>query len=74
MVWACFWFIEGKIRRSELYLLNRDFKSKKHGYFARSYLEVLDDQMPNDKTPPLSCRTLTLLLIKLTRYAELKGN
>jgi hypothetical protein len=53
MVWACFWFIEGKIRRSELYLLNRDFESKKHGYSARSYLEVLDDQMPKCWEPGL---------------------
>ena len=53
MVWACFWFIEGKICRSELYLLNRDFKSKKHGYSVRSYLKVLDDQMPRCWEPRL---------------------
>jgi len=26
--------------------LDRDFESKKHGYSAKSYLEVLEDQMP----------------------------
>ena len=46
MIWACFWFIQGKIRRSNLYILNCDFESKKHGYSACSYLEVLDNQMP----------------------------
>ena len=25
-----------------MYLINRDFESKKHGYSARSYIEVLD--------------------------------
>ena len=53
MVWACFWFIEGQIRRSELYLLDRDFEAKKHGYSARSYLQVLDDQMPRCWEPGL---------------------
>ena len=46
MVWACFWGNpRGGIGRSELYILDRDFESKKHGYSARSYLEVLEDQI-----------------------------
>ena len=53
MVWACFWFVQGKIRRSDLYILDRDFESKKHGYSARSYLEVLEDQMPKCWEPGL---------------------
>ena len=53
MVWACFWFIVGKIRRLDLYLLDRDFKLKKHGYSVRSYLEVLEDQMPKCWEPGL---------------------
>ena len=53
MVWGCFWFIQGKIRRSDLYLLDRDFESKNHRYSARSYLEVLDDQMPKCWEPGL---------------------
>ena len=38
MVWGCFW----DIGRSQLYIMDRDFKSKKHRYSANSYLEVLD--------------------------------
>ncbi len=41
MVWACFWGLE----RSNLYALKRDFESKKHGYFARSYINVLEDNL-----------------------------
>jgi transposase len=53
MVWACFWFVAGKIHRSDLYIMDRDFESKKHGYSARSYLEVLEDQMPRCWLPGL---------------------
>jgi transposase len=42
MVWGCFW----GAGRSELFILNRDFASKKHGYSTASYVEVLDDQLP----------------------------
>lgn len=45
MVWGCFWGRNGVIGRSDLYVLDRDFESKKHGYSARSYLDVLDNQM-----------------------------
>ena len=38
MVWAGFWG-GGK---TPLYIMDRDFESKKHGYSARSYIEVLD--------------------------------
>ena len=38
MVWGCFW----DHGRSDLYVMDRDFESKKHGYSARSYLQVLD--------------------------------
>jgi len=38
MVWGCFWG-DG---RSSLHILDRDFESKKHGYSANSYIEVLD--------------------------------
>ena len=38
MVWGCFW--DGG--RSNLYIMDRDFESAKHKYFANSYLEVLD--------------------------------
>ena len=41
MVWAAFWG-EGK---SNLYKLARDFESKKIGYSANSYLEILDDNL-----------------------------
>ena len=38
MVWGCFW----DTGRTGLYLMDRDFESKKHGYSANSYIEVLD--------------------------------
>ena len=38
MVWGCFW----DTGRTGLYLMDRDFESKKHRYSANSYLEVLD--------------------------------
>jgi hypothetical protein len=41
MVWGCFW----DHGRSDLYVLDRDFESKKHGYSANSYIEVLDAQL-----------------------------
>ena len=41
MVWAAFWG-EG---RSDLYKLARDFESKKIGYSANSYLEILDNNL-----------------------------
>ena len=34
MVWGCFWSKNGVIERSDLYVLDRDFESKKHGYSA----------------------------------------
>ena len=45
MVWGCFWYEDGKIQRSQLYIMDRDFESKKHGYSANSYLEVLDENL-----------------------------
>jgi hypothetical protein len=53
MVWACFWYEDGKIQRSNLYILERDFESKKHGYSANSYLQVLDDNLPGCWSPGL---------------------
>ena len=41
MVWAAFW----DERRSDLYKLARDFKSRKFGYSANSYLEFLDNNL-----------------------------
>ena len=41
MVWAAFWR-EG---RSDLYKFARDFESKKLGYSANSYLEILEDNL-----------------------------
>ena len=46
MVWGCFWLEGEQVRRSELYIMNCDFESKKHEYSARSYIKVLDDQLP----------------------------
>jgi hypothetical protein len=38
IVWGCFW----DTGRTGLYLIDRDFESKKYGYSAESYLEVLN--------------------------------
>ena len=43
IVWGCFWRKNGKIGRLDLYILDWDFKSKKHGYSAWLYLDVLED-------------------------------
>ena len=42
MVWAAFW---DKAERSKLFVLERDFESKNHGYSANSYIEVLEDRV-----------------------------
>ena len=41
IVWGCFW----DLGRTIFYIINRDFKSLKHGYSANSYLEVLDAEI-----------------------------
>ena len=41
IVWECFWDTE----RTSLYIIDRDFESKKHGYSANSYLEVLNAEV-----------------------------
>ena len=38
MVWGAFW----DLGRTNLYIIDRDFESKKYGYSANSYIEVLD--------------------------------
>ena len=38
MVWGMFW----GSGRSSLHIMDRDFESKKYGYSANSYIEVLD--------------------------------
>jgi len=50
MVWAMFW---GDGQRLELYIMDRDFESKKHGYSAASYLKVLDVMLPGNYTDDL---------------------
>ena len=41
MVWGYFW----DYRRSNLYIIDRDFESAKYGYSAESYLEVLEAEV-----------------------------
>jgi transposase InsO family protein len=41
MVWGAFW----DLGRTNLYVMDRDFESKKHGYSANSYLEVLEAEV-----------------------------
>jgi hypothetical protein len=50
MVWAMFW---GDGKHSELYIIDRDFEAKKHGYSANSYIEVLDAILPGHYTDDL---------------------
>jgi len=42
MVWAAFW---GNGKRCPLFILERDWEAKKHGYSANSYLEVLEHRL-----------------------------
>jgi len=41
MIWGAFWGSE----RSDLYLLDRNFESKKHGYSAVFYIQILDHNL-----------------------------
>jgi hypothetical protein len=41
IVWGCFWDKE----RTSLYIIDCDFESLKHSYFANSYLEVLNTEV-----------------------------
>jgi hypothetical protein len=41
MVWGAFWDTE----QSGCYIMDRDFESAKHGYSAKSYLEVLNAEV-----------------------------
>lgn len=45
MVWAAIWWWNGKVHKSDLVILERDWESKKHGYTAKSYIDVLEDQL-----------------------------
>jgi len=53
MVWAAIWWKYGKVHKSDLVILGRDWESKKMGYTANSYLDVLDDQLPRIYEPGL---------------------
>jgi hypothetical protein len=46
IVWGYFWIKNNQVYSSDLYILDRDFESKKHNYSLCSYLEVLEDQIP----------------------------
>jgi hypothetical protein len=50
MVWAIFW---GDGKRSELYIMDRNFEAKKYSYFANSYIKVLDAMLPGYYTDDL---------------------
>jgi len=41
IIWGAFW----GSGRSDLYLLDRDFESKKHGYLAAFYVQILDHNL-----------------------------
>ena len=42
MVWGAIWVSE----RLDIYIINRDLESKKEGYSHKSYIDVLNDQLP----------------------------
>jgi hypothetical protein len=50
MVWGAIWVGE----RLDRFIINRDESSPKNGYSARSYLEVLDDQLPTIYSPGMT--------------------
>ena len=41
IVWGAFW----DLGHTNLYIIDRDFESKKHRYSANSYIEVLDAEV-----------------------------
>ena len=49
MIWGAFWGSE----RSDLYLLERDWESKKQGYSAASYIRILDHNLAGIWEPGL---------------------
>ena len=49
MIWGAFRGSE----RSDLYMLERDWKSKKHGYSAASYIKILNDNLSGLYEPGL---------------------
>ena len=53
MVWALIWWKNGKVYKSELYILERDWELKKHGYTANFYLDVLNNQLPKIWEPDM---------------------
>jgi hypothetical protein len=53
MVWACIWWAHGRVHRSDLVVMTRDVDARRGGYSSKSYVEVLDDQMPRCWEPGL---------------------
>ena len=49
MIWAAFWG-DG---RSNIVPLARDFESKKHGYSANSYIDILEENIDDIWSPDL---------------------
>src|SRR6195952_1853674 len=67
MVWAAIWWKYGKVHKSDMVILGRDWECKKMGYTANSYLDVLDDQLPKSMNQAsFSCK-ITRLSIQLIR-------
>jgi len=50
MVWASF---SGALRASDLVVMERDKEAPKGGYSAKSYIKVLEDQIPQIYKPGL---------------------
>jgi hypothetical protein len=69
MVWACFWFMVGKIHRSDLLLLDRDWESKKKGTLRALISRYWTSRCPSaGNQASYSCR-ITPLSIWPTQYA-----
>ncbi len=43
MIWGCFWLEDKQVWHLKLYIMNCDFKLKKHEYSAHSYIKVLNN-------------------------------
>ena len=62
-------------RRSDLFIMNRDLATKKNGYSARSYLEVLEDQLPIIFSPRMTFMQDNALIHKAIIIRDfLEGN
>ena len=53
IVWACIWWKDGRVQKSDLVIMGRDSEARGRWYTAQSYLDVLEDQIPRCWEPGL---------------------